>query len=173
MSSNLGSYLPVVIVAITWLLGAKATRGVKRTMSQAAPPPIDETERTRRVREEVQRKIAERRRDAAASRPESQPAPPVAATRPAPPADEEDEAEAALQRQQSLAAQVRALEESRPAAQVRTRALASFAAPNGPAGLSPQDWLQELRDPRSVRRAIILREILGEPAAFRGSRRAS
>ena len=164
---HLGSFLPLIIIAVTWLLGARATRGLKKPGPTAAPPSLDETERTRRVREEVQRKIAERRREAAPSRAPSPAPAPAAAMRPAPPADEEDEAEASLQRQQSLATQVRVLEEARMAAEVRTRALASFAAPNAPAVRSPSDWLQELRDPRSVRRAIVLREILSPPVALR------
>ena len=164
---HFGQFLPLVIIALTWLMGARATRGAKKTRAAAPPPPLDETERTRRVREEVQRKIAERRREAAAARPEARTPAVVAALKPAQLADEEDEAEASLQRQQSLAAQVRAMDEARVAAEVRTRALASFTAPSGPAGLSPSDWLQELRDPRSVRRAVVLREILGAPVAFR------
>jgi len=173
----------MVVIVVTWLLGSMAARGVKKTRDPSALPPGEDAERTRRVREEVQRKIVERRREAAARpgswaespsatpRPaeRSQPplAPPVAASRPAPPADEEDVAEAALQRQQKLAEQVRAMEAARTAAQVRTSALAAFAPPGASPGSPPIDWLPELRDPRSVRRAVILREILGPPVALR------
>ena len=78
---------------------------------------------------------------------------------------------AAIERQQKLAEQIRALDEARVvterrAAQViaqRENVTASSSAASAPhAG-----WLGDLHDPQALRRAIMLREVLGPPLALR------
>ena len=160
MNSHIGSLLPVVVIVITWFLGA-LNQAKKKSAGRPAPDAGDEAERTRRVQEDVQRKIAERRRAAAP--------PPLTTARgasgpPAQPVDEEDEEEAVLQRQQRLAEQMRVLEEVRASAQVRAAAAASVVEQ---AGASSRDWLRELRDPQNARRGIVLREVLGPPVGLR------
>ncbi len=177
----------VVVAGILWLLQALKK---KTAQPRGADPGADEAERTRRVQAQVQRKIAERRagRAPAPAAPARYDGPlpsPVAAPRPvyggvrrerefepptivleeSPPAEPAAET-AALARQQQLAEQLRALNEASRAAQ--TRQSAAIAASVAPAAETPAEgWLAELRQPQGVRRAILLREILGPPVCFR------
>jgi hypothetical protein len=91
--------------------------------------------------------------------------------------------EAALERQRQIAAQLLQLEADRREAQQRVAALASVRAAGAGAGTdigggtqrgssatsaaSSRRLASELRDPRAVRRALALREILGAPVALR------
>ena len=85
--------LAVLFVAFAWLaqkLGiAKEKRAVKSAGPKGTASENDEAERTRRVQEEIRRKIAERRAVAPPVLPSSrlgrEPAPPVVAPRPAAP----------------------------------------------------------------------------------------
>jgi hypothetical protein len=78
---------------------------------------------------------------------------------------------AALERQKKLAEQIRALDEERVlterrAAQVvaqRDNATASSSVVSA----RHTDWLGDVRDPQALRRAIVLREVLGAPVALR------
>ena len=113
--------------------------------------PDEEEERTRRVREEIRRKIEERRPGAAVparvyeERWDLQL--PAVAKMPQPPAP-------------------------KPAAPLRAAATVAPQAPAAPAAgpLAPTMgalWLEELRTRDSARRAIVVREILGPPVALR------
>lgn len=172
---GIGDMIPVAIALAGWIVAslAKANKARQRTDS-AAPAPADEEERTRRVREEVRRKALERRSGAPGV--PSRPVRPVFAPPPiAPPVADDpnvpsvvltapvDRQEAQLLAQQRrLADQVRALE----AAQVSPAPAGPTQFPSDiPAVQSP--WLAELRETSSVRRAIVLREILGPPVALR------
>ena len=70
---------------------------------------------------------------------------------------------------------MRALDAARAAAVQQAAAISSATALpiGGPAGQSAQlpisPWLAELRDPSGVRRAILLREILGPPISLKTS----
>jgi hypothetical protein len=148
----------------------------------------DEAERTRRIQEEIRRKIAERMQGKRAEppplvapRPVAQPLPPVLTRRletkppvvPTPPRrslEEEEDAE----RQRKIAEQWREVEARRAEAR-RLATEASNAAMRIPQqGASTEKvlstdatLLQQLRDTRSVRRAFILRELLGPPAGLK------
>jgi hypothetical protein len=94
--------------------------------------------------------------------PEPVPAPPVMQQR----------ANAELERQQKLAEELRVLEESRMLAKRRAAQLATAntAASNSSAGQTTAArgrLLDDLRDPESLRRAFVLREVLGPPLALR------
>jgi hypothetical protein len=183
---NLGTLVPLVLALGAWLIATWKKLQAKQSIG--TPPTTDEAERTRRVQEEVRRKIAERRGRPAveeAARPaEDRPTqeegwrgflerggpvpnldpfggPKRRAAAPAPariPAGGQDDP-AVLERQRWLAAQARDL---KPAP-----ALPAFgtALDVQPVVLSP--WLLELREPAGVRRAIVLREILGPPVGLR------
>ena len=154
---------------------------------------IDQEERARRIREEIQRKIAERRGQASAPaapppmprfdpfRPvfqeQARPVPPP--LRPPEPATARGPAvayddSAALERQRRLAAQLEELEyrrreARRVAAQARfgETASAGSTAPAGGITLGARGVAAELRDPRALRRAFVLREVLAAPVALR------
>jgi hypothetical protein len=162
---------------------------------------IDQEERARRIREEIQRKIAERRGQAAPPpmpvprldpfRPVFQEdgapvPPPLRRAEPPPLRPVEPEPlretprmfvdEAALERQRKMSEELERLEEERRearerAAQLRRQTIAAQdareavgarVAPAGVRGIGA-----ELRDPRAVRRAIVMREVLSAPLALR------
>ena len=79
-----------------------------------------------------------------------------------PPADQDDPA--VLERQRRLAAMSRAVE---PVAVQPPTSIPAFgtALDAQPPVMSP--WLAELREPAGVRRASVLREILGPPVGLR------
>ncbi|HEX2852184.1 MAG TPA: hypothetical protein VHO24_03020 [Opitutaceae bacterium] len=79
---------------------------------------------------------------------------------------------AQLERQEQLAEQMRVLEESRVlvqrrAAQARAAVTNESASERGMLTASRGSLLTELRDPRGLRRAFVLREILGAPVGLR------
>ena len=159
----------------------------------------EQAERVRRIQEEIRRKIAERRGQAAPppmpapalgpfnpQRPLFREQPSVPAPRSAPPpmasvrevVTTYDDA-AALERQKRMAEQLAELEERRHEARRAAQALAeagpvfvptpaqeSARAPGSPAGGTP-GLTAGLRDPRALRRAMVLREILDPPLALR------
>jgi len=184
----------LVFGGIAWLL--KAVQGTKsaRSSRPAAPSDTeaDAQSRTRRVQEEVRRKIAERQagRRPAAIPPASYTGPvasPVVAPRPVadrpswmdrgrdsapiqieePPTEVSAEETAALVRQQKLADQLNALNEADRAAQARQSAAITAGVTPAPVNTPAEGWLAELREPPGVRRAILVREILGPPVCFR------
>jgi hypothetical protein len=152
---------------------------------------MDEAERTRRVQEEIRRKIAERRAGGqqvpplVAPRPIAQPVPEVIRRRfeapAAPPPLPSKAARAAqaardeeiLERQRELETQMRVLEARR--AEHKRQAMEA-AAPlsaatayrtGGVTKASGADVLADLRAPGGARRAWILREVLGTPAGLK------
>jgi hypothetical protein len=150
---------------------------------------MDEAERTRRVQEEIRRKIAERRGQPVpplvAPRPVAQPIPEVIkrrfetpATPPPLPSKAAQAAQAArdeevLERQRELETQLRVLEARRAE---HKRQAAEAAAPlsaatayrtAGATKASGADVLADLRAPGGARRAWILREVLGTPAGLK------
>jgi len=139
-------------------------------------------ERTRRIREEIQRKITERARGYPTEQPTlplDEPAEPplvreVVVT-PAPPlprrgltALEAQRQAEILEEQATLAERLREAEQMRVAAQKRARYEAATADHSDAArSLSRSTVLDDLRDPAALRRAFILREVLGPPVALR------
>lgn len=156
----------------------------------------DLAERTRKIREEIQRKIEERRgQHMRPAVPQAEPEPPrlapgqssPQATPPvltlpevireviqpeAPPiystrademrAAEEAERQAALEEQLREAEQMRAAAQRRAAFEAATADNTTIAREGARAGV-----LEDLRDPAALRRAFILREVLGPPVALR------
>jgi hypothetical protein len=108
------------------------------------PDPLEE-ERTRRVQEEIRRKIADR--------------------------NAWEEARRAEPPQPGEAAPVEAEPEPEPAAEAPRPVPAPQVPPERwdppPAAAPPRDWLGDLRETQGARRAIILREILGPPVGLR------
>ena len=189
-----------IIVAVAAAIAYMLNRG-KQAPEDGAEQSGDDAERARRVREEIRRKIAERREGAPsplAQEPASAP-PPVlrktnvgpidpfggparpslptlrmpeferpAAPQPAP-QPSQMEMSAVLERQQQLAAQMRELERARGVQQRRATEISTAAAvaamPAAPA--SRGGLLADLRQAQNLRRAILLREVLGPPVALR------
>lgn len=158
-----------------------------------APPTQtdpDEAERTRRIQEEIRRKIAERasggpiavpppapepppifQRDTMAPRPVASPMPQARqreVVRESQPYVSPAAETAALERQRELEAQMSALAEAKRAAQRKVTAVA--ATEQGALAHASQtrgDLLSDLRGARNLRRAIVLREVLGPPVGLR------
>ncbi len=164
----------------------------------------DQEERARRIREEIQRKIAERRGKAAS--PAAAPPPPLPRFDPFRPVFQEDarptppplrrsetagipplrppepssarepvpvhDDSAALERQRRLAEQLEQLEEQRVATRRAARqigddsASASASATTGGV-IGARSMAAELRDPRALRRAFVMSEVLSPPVALR------
>ena len=165
---------------------AKEEEGAARTIvppSQTNAPVIDEAERIRRIQEEIRRKILER--VGGVTTPVPTPPPLKAApqstmkrVQTAAEAYTESQAEeerlvvadqAMLERQQQLAAKMRELKEQRrehdrPSEVFAEKtALAMSASGTAVRG----SLLADLREPTAVRRAIVLREVLGTPVGLR------
>lgn len=88
-----------------------------------------------------------------------------AAPEPAPATDA-----AILERQHQLVEQMRQLEETRVTALRRAAVVAQDAATvvrNNAGAVRRAGWVDELRDPANLRRAIVMREVLGAPVALR------
>ena len=156
--------------------------------------PYDD-EQARRVREDIRRKIAERRGLATppALAPEPAPVVPMPASReeapppvfqdplqdmlkelqrrlapamePAAPPPEPEIDRAALERQQEIEARYRELEARRARTLAQAEAI-RIERPSTPASHAA-GWLAELRDAKNIRHAIIARELLGPPAGLR------
>lgn len=177
----------------------------RRALSEEDDP--EAAERTRRVQEEIRRKIAERRaasaevemtRDTRAgeARPLSERIPPLVRPMQVPPLDpfggpmrkivrkmeeaaeaaaarlepaEDVETKAALERQRKLADELRALEAARKMEEQRAATAAALQrAEEAPLVMAGRrDLREQLRDPQELRRAIVLREILGAPVGLR------
>ena len=143
-------------------------------------------ERTRRIREEIQRKIEQRARGyphEQPTRPRGEPPelPPilreVVVLRPPEPqkltraAASHQEAERMaeiLEQQAALAERLKLAQELKVAAQRRTQFETELASKEEQAKVAVLAALgDDLRDPASLRRAFVLREILGPPVALR------
>lgn len=149
----------------------RAERGDATARTESAAPPVMRPEPSpqttqmpepfggplRRVLEELERQ--------ANPRPE-----PVA-----PPPVQEDRRQAELERQRKLAEEMEALAAARIAAERRAADLAKAAAGDAvrasaaaAAATAARESLREdLRDPKALRRAMVLREVLGPPLALR------
>ena len=164
---------------------AKEEESAARTQVPAQPDVRtgDEAERTRRIQEEIRKKILER--TAGTTRPLPSPPPipeaptllpreqPKANVYVEPSAEEQEKVLAAdqamLERQQQLAAKLRELqqqrrEHDRPAEVFAEKTARAMSASGTSVLGSP---LADLRNPALVRRAIILREVLGPPVGLR------
>lgn len=132
---------------------------------ESAPPPEPNPETTqlpepfgdplRRVLQELERR----------ARPEAPPPLPVP-----PPIVETRNAE--LERQEKLAQEIKSLEEARllakrRAAKAAAGAEAEAGSATGQRHAARGRTLDDLRDPESIRRAVVLREILGTPVGLR------
>jgi hypothetical protein len=153
----------------------------------------EQAERVRQIQEEIRRKIAARRGQTPPSIPAPPELPPFNPMRPvfgeeivpprqAPPAPPPIPVEretvpaedtAAMERQRRLAEQLAELEnrrrETRRAAQAFAETGESPVSSRPAAGgqAEPRSVSEELRDPRALRRAMVLREVLGTPVALR------
>lgn len=209
---NLGLVIVLAITAFSFLRGLLQAGKGEDESSRGRPSPAsledpEEAERTRRIQEEIRRKIMERR---AAAEEREQPPPLVVTSDPVreripplvrpqnvPPVDPfggpmrkiirklEEAAEArglepaddsatraVLERQRKLEEEMRALEAARAAERQRAAALAAARREGGEkreaAAMPMRGGLrEELRDPRALRRAFVLREVLGAPVSLR------
>ncbi len=158
---------------------------------------LEHEERARQIREEIRRKIAERRGQAA---PAPAAPPPLPRFDPFRPVFQEEAAPvppplrpvvpetvrevvvvqddtSALERQRQMAEQLEQLEAQRREAlrqaarlqEERARLASAAKSSPAPAGTGPGalSVAAELRDPRALRRAFILREVLSAPVALR------
>ncbi len=167
-------YLIALFVIITVIRGMvqmarKLTEPPPGTPRSLAVPDAAQAERTRRIQEEIRRKIAERRGFAP---PVGLP-PIVAEAAPEPPADEpatSPSLAAVLEGQRQLADQMRALEAARVQGERRAANAATMSAATAistPAMNITAELLADLRDPPTVRRAWLMREILDRPVGLR------
>jgi hypothetical protein len=160
--------LPLLFLLVSGLAAMKG-KGAGAKKSEEAEDP----ERTRRVKEEIRRKIAERRDNLppVSAEPAGKPvASPIAAPRPVagPPTlgDFLSRGYRALLEEKTPApAPQRPAPASEPP---HASPIYSAASPASPSSApTSHNWLAELRDPATVRRAILLREILGTPVGLR------
>jgi type IV secretory pathway VirB10-like protein len=181
-------FVTLVIVAGVLAQLIKAVRGQKDTDEDAASSPTDRqfddpelAERTRKIREDIQRKIESRRRAAGQGgyTEAAPPAPPPLAREvvvervpePVPAATsrlEQQRHAEILEQQAALAEKMREIELMKAAAARRTefeRATADTQTENKVAARGA--LLGELRGAHALRRAIVLREVLGPPVALR------
>ncbi len=75
--------------------------------------------------------------------------------------------EASLERQEQLAVKLQELADQRALAERRAAAVAVTQAAVARHALAGDELRRDLRDPRSLRRAMILREVLGTPVGLR------
>ncbi|MEO6875985.1 MAG: hypothetical protein ABI222_14295 [Opitutaceae bacterium] len=138
----------------------------------AAEPDPAQAERTRRIQEEIRRKIAARR---GVTLP---PEPPIVQAWSEPPVMvEADSGESATQnailvRQHRLADQMRALDVARSTEQHRAAQIAATVQTESQSERAKLvtargNLLADLRDPEGLRRALVLREVLGPPVGLR------
>lgn len=180
----------LVIIAGVIAQLIKALRGQKDGEEPPPAPTEDRpfedpelAERTRRIREDIQRKIAERRRAAGGGYQE----PPSLAPEEAPPVVREVVVERApeparvtttrleqqrqaeiLEQQAALAEKMRELELMRAAAVRRTEFERQTVDAQAAAKVAARGaLLDDLRDSDALRRAFLLREVLGPPVALR------
>lgn len=189
--------IPLLVFAFVLFSVIRAiVRAAQLSANQKGASETEEQRRVREIQERIRRKIAERRGSAAppeptpeepaAQAPVLQPSrvPPLepfggpsrrmvieTMRRMIPPEEPAPFDTAVLQRQQKLAEQIRALDEARVAtgrraAQAvaqRENAMASSSAALARHAI----WLGDLRDPQTLRRAFVLREVLGAPIGLR------
>lgn len=183
-------HLQIIIAvagSIAWWLnqrrkGAGEEEGVPPPHKEATFDDPELAERTRRIREEIQRKISERARGYPTEQPpiprDDQAEPPVVREVIVPQVpsvlrrdmshlEAQRQAEI-LEEQMTLAEKLREAELMKAAALKRVRYEAATADHTAVARtLSRSSVLGDLRDPAALRRAFILREVLGPPVALR------
>jgi hypothetical protein len=180
-----------LIIAIAGAIGWWLSQRKQAQAGDETPRPTEErgfedpelAERTRRIREEIQRKIEQRAKGYATEQPKmpgAEPAVPplvvqeVVITRSAPEmrrgmsqTEVQRQAEI-LQQQATLAEELRKAELVTAATAKRTEFEAATADHSAAARvLALSTVLDDLRDPDALRRAFILREVLGPPVALR------
>jgi hypothetical protein len=170
--------------AITKRKGADGDEGVPRDGEQPKPYEFEDpelAERTRKIREDIERRIKERARGYADEQPtlphDQQPeeAPPVIYQAEAPPPPppvgsrfdarrdaEIAEEQAALMEQLAEAEQMKLAAQKRREFEVATSDHSEAARTEARASV-----VEDLRSPAALRRAFILREVLGPPVALR------
>ena len=173
--------------AVAWWLNqrrqAKMTGEEPRKEATFDDPEL--AERTRRIREEIQRKIEQRARgyvNEQPTLPHNEPAEPppvlrevVMARPPEPPPlsravaakQEEQRTAGILEQQAALVEQLRKIAEAKAAAMSRAQFESPISSVGQAAAVARSALADDLRDPDSLRRAFILREILGPPVALR------
>ena len=186
---------PVLVVIIGGVLAQmmKAVFGKKGAEAEEAPPrkefEFDDpelAERTRKIREEIQRKIAQRQRGGADPDAAEAPAPaayeaevppplirevveqrPVATAATGTRLDTQRQAEI-LEQQAAWAEQLQEAQRMKASALKRSEFETATADHSKAARTLSRVWvLDDLRDPAALRRAFILREVLGPPVALR------
>jgi hypothetical protein len=170
---------------VAWLF--KQIKGAQSGGAESPRPHAEKSfedpelaERTRRIREEIQRKIEQRAKGYATERPQparTEPAtPPVVVTaaelpsvRPSASRQEAQRAAEILEQQRALMEKLQEASLMKVAAEKRTEFEAA-TADHVPAALTQarSDILEDLHTPEALRRAFILRELLGPPVALRG-----
>lgn len=193
---NLFTVLIIAGVIAQLIQAVKGRKGGEEEPGPTVEPPKEFefedpelAERTRRIREDIRRKIAQRQ---AGGAPEPEPGPEpefapepaayeepppvvreVAVERPAPAMvassrmDAQRQAEI-LEQQAALMDQMRQLEETKAAALRRAAFEASTVSPAAAARTQARGALiDDLRDPTALRRAFVLREVLGPPVGLR------
>lgn len=173
--------------AVAWWLNQR--KGVKMDEEGNPQPPADKTfedpelaERTRHIREEIQRKIEQRAKGYSAEppkpmQPEPMILPPilreifVEPPQTAPPAATRQEAQRAaevLAQQKALMEKLAEAKLMKAAAQKRMEFESATADHTAEARTETRATvLDDLRAPAALRRAFILREVLGPPVALR------
>jgi hypothetical protein len=179
---DLGKFLPLLFFIFVAVSMVRNALRVAKRLNQPPPAPgqapeadPEVAERTRRIQEMIRRKIAERREAPVATEvfpvgPEMEP-PPLVEEPPAEPLFDVTTV-AVLERQRQLADQMRALEaarmsEQRRATQVTADLKTESESERGRFSASHGELLADLRDPVSLRRAFVLRELLGPPVGLR------
>ncbi len=190
---NLFTVLIIAGVLAQLLQAVKGRKGGEDEAGPTVEPPKEFefedpelAERTRRIREDIRRKIAQRQ---AGGAPEGEPAPETASFDEPPPVVREVAVERAeppppvvvassrletqrqaeiLEQQAALAAQLRQLDEMKAAAQRRNAFEASTVSALATERKKARGaLLDDLRDPTALRRAFVLREVLGPPVGLR------
>jgi len=173
-----------LIIAVAGALAWFINQQRQKQAGSDAPPAEDKSfedpdlaERTRRIREEIQRKIEQRARGQTPSAPVAPPPvlPQVAVPKPEPrptrAAISQLEAQRTaeiLEQQAALAEQLRLADELKASVARRTQFQTEAAGKEEAARTAVRSALgDDLRDPAALRRAFILREVLGPPVALR------
>lgn len=203
ISEHLQLILAVAGGLAYWLNQRREAEAAREAEKNPPPASLAEADaedpyRAEKVREEIRRKIAERRGGAPLPEPVRAEPPlveekklslpplarPLAPTdtfggpsrplvrrtetpRPVAPTLAPEAYAAALERQEQLATKMRELAEQRALASRKAAAVAETAAAVAQSALAGHELRHDLRDPRSLRRAMVLREILGAPVALR------
>lgn len=177
--SWLFSVLPFLFFGFVVISIIRSAMQVARKLGEAQPgagtrTPANydpaEAERTRRIQEEIRRKIAERRGLVIPAElvPPTEPIA-VAVSREEPP--ELGSMAAVLERQQQLADQMQALETARLMEQRKAAVVAATAQDETARAAAVVAMrgalLADLRKPATARRAFLLREVLDRPVALR------